>query len=196
MRIVVLFLVLALSVLVWGRVLTGKYERRWKRKGSQVGEIIGGGVGNAVGTPASAAFCTVTGGDLGTRTGRSGLAAGARISGEYLGGHYGGKTGGFAGRQVRQVEQNRQAGPSDRQEKEKRRGPQAHDPPLYSGREYQQVRNLTRTVSSLALLERSPFVVKPPATKKPRAFGRLANKFKKSAAPTASSKATATERPA
>ncbi|CAK4686843.1 hypothetical protein LEN26_011481 [Aphanomyces euteiches] len=181
MRIVVLFLVLALSVLVWGRVLTGKYERRWKRKGSQVGEIIGGGVGNAVGTAASAAFGTVTGGDLGTRTGRSGLAAGARISGEYLGGHYGGKTGGFAGRQVRQVEQNRQAGLSDRQEKEKRRGPQAHDPP---------------SIHSLALLERSPFVAKPPATKKPRAFGRLANKFKKSAAPTASSKATATERPA
>ncbi|CAK4670413.1 hypothetical protein LEN26_011478 [Aphanomyces euteiches] len=37
-----------------------------------------------------------------------------------------------------------------------------------------------------------------PATKKPRAFGRLAKKIKrkKSAAPTASSKATATERPA
>ncbi|CAK4102789.1 unnamed protein product [Aphanomyces euteiches] len=186
MRIVVLFLVLALSVLVWGRVLTGKYERRWKRKGSQVGEIIGGGVGNAVGTPASAAFCTVTGGDLGTRTGRSGLAAGARISGEYLGGHYGGKTGGFAGRQA-------QATAKKRKKEEARKHT---TPPLYSGREYQQVRNLTRTVSSLALLERSPFVVKPPATKKPRAFGRLANKFKKSAAPTASSKATATERPA
>ncbi|KAG9398988.1 hypothetical protein AC1031_012366 [Aphanomyces cochlioides] len=165
---IVLFLVLAVSVVLgWGhpldhqahtrrvnRFLTGKYERRWRRKGGNNGEIVGGGAGNALGTAASAALGTLTGGNLGTRAGRSGLAAGARITGEYLGSHFGAKIGGFAGRQADKLTKTGRQTQAAAKNAKKQQAEALKKPVLYTGGEYQKAK-LSRTGSSPALLQRT-----------------------------------------
>ncbi|CAK4079375.1 unnamed protein product [Aphanomyces euteiches] len=166
---VLLFVVVATSVLGWGhplerispaqgrqvnRFLKGKYERQWKRQGGNYGEIVGGGAGNAVGQLASAALGTLTGGNIGTRAGRSGLGAAARISGEYLGGNYGGKAGAFLGRQVdKRTKTGRQAQATAANAK-KAEAEALKKPVLYSGGDYQKAK-LSRTGTSPALLQRN-----------------------------------------
>ncbi|CAK4975534.1 unnamed protein product [Aphanomyces euteiches] len=149
---VLLFVVVATSVLGWGhplerispaqgrqvnRFLKGKYERQWKRQGGNYGEIVGGGAGNAVGQLASAALGTLTGGNIGTRAGRSGLGAAARISGEYLGAI-------MAARRAQATAANAKKAEAEALKK----------PVLYSGGDYQKAK-LSRTGSSPALLQRN-----------------------------------------
>ncbi|CAK4777178.1 unnamed protein product [Aphanomyces euteiches] len=170
---VVLFLVLALSVFGWGqpvarlqvnRVLRGQLERRWRRKVGNIMEIVGGAAGNAIGTTGSITIGTVTGGNIGTRAGRSGMAAGTRIMGEYMGGHFGGKAGSFLGRQADKLTSAGRQAQAAAKNRKKDQAEALKKPVLYTGGEYQKAK-LSRTGSSPALLQRnnaSPGGRKPP----------------------------------
>ncbi|KAH9121108.1 hypothetical protein AeMF1_007032 [Aphanomyces euteiches] len=164
---VLLFLVAAMSVVgssypldrrparqAANRVLKGKFERMGAHYGAKTGEIVGGGLGNALGQLGSAALGTITGGNVGTKAGRSGLGTAGRITGEYVGAACLGKVCGAVGRQIDKLTKTGRQAQAVEKNRKKAQAEALKKPVLYSGGDYQKAK-LSRTGSSPALLQRN-----------------------------------------
>ncbi|CAK4644224.1 unnamed protein product [Aphanomyces euteiches] len=136
------------------RVLKGKFERMGAHYGAKTGEIVGGGLGNALGQLGSAALGTITGGNVGTKAGRSGLGTAGRITGEYVGAACLGKVCGAVGRQIDKLTKTGRQAQAVEKNRKKAQAEALKKPVLYSRGDYQKAK-LSRTGSSPALLQRN-----------------------------------------
>ncbi|CAK4076030.1 unnamed protein product [Aphanomyces euteiches] len=136
------------------RVLPGRFQKAGLHFGGKTGEIVGGAAGNALGTGASAVIGTVTGGNMGTKAGRSGMGAGLRITGEYVGSVCLAKLCGSVGRVADKFTKSGRQAQAAEKNRKKEQAEALKKPVLYNGGRYQQAK-LSRTGSSPALLHKT-----------------------------------------